>query len=402
MTTNFVRGSYQEIIDLHTQTNKISVIGIHTPTGLAPHKMFGPFYDAYRQFHYDGCSLSLVPTARLPADLAQVGYGAGEAPIDARDILNPILWHGCHGEDLNIILNQFLNGPNGIEDMSGYDGQIVREISQSIEMASAIQGQGEFSHPAQELEDLYYRALTDNTWGKAHPQRGFRKSGLHPLVYDVSSNIAMPAFYSPVASSDDAAIPTTSAHGGSAVQGGYDTVGSGAILGRNLSSGNLVQGRAMGDFASKLGSNNVTWAQDLTSKGMSLFSQRKRGLGWLETRTRYLTRSVPSASDSASAADIEEAWDQKLISSIAYHKWNNLPLLYMGIILLPPAYKTNQYFRLILNHRFSFRGFRGASLQDVGPHDLVPQYYDFNNEPSSKGGDYESDGFDGSAEKSND
>lgn len=106
MTTQYATASYQEIIDLHTETDKVSVIGIHTPVTQTPYDMLQPFFDAFQKYHYDGCNLVMVPAARLPADPSQVSYGAGEPPIDPRDLLNPILWHGCHGESLGSVLNQ--------------------------------------------------------------------------------------------------------------------------------------------------------------------------------------------------------------------------------------------------------------------------------------------------------
>ena len=108
MTTQFATASYQEIIDINTEADKTSIIGIHTPNDAKPVNMLRGFWEQFRQFRYDGCSIQLVPAARLPADISQVGYGAGETPIDMRDILNPIMFKGCHGNDLGVILNSAL------------------------------------------------------------------------------------------------------------------------------------------------------------------------------------------------------------------------------------------------------------------------------------------------------
>ena len=110
MATNFATASYQEVVDLHTESKTVSVIGIHTPNTSTPVKMLGGFWKQFRKVRYLGCSLSLVPAARLPADPLQVSIGAGEPTIDPRDMLNPILFHGCHGDDMGAILDTLYSG----------------------------------------------------------------------------------------------------------------------------------------------------------------------------------------------------------------------------------------------------------------------------------------------------
>lgn len=105
MATNYVTAKYQEIYDLGTQAGKTTILGIHTPYAGSVYNMLSGFFDQFRKYRYKGCSVSMVPAAQLPADPSQVSFEAGSLTVDPRDLLNPILFHGCHGEELNEILD---------------------------------------------------------------------------------------------------------------------------------------------------------------------------------------------------------------------------------------------------------------------------------------------------------
>lgn len=64
-------------------------------------------------------------------------------------------------------------------------------------------------------------------------------------------------------------------------------------------------------------------------------------LGWLPT-------SIATDQSSASAARIA-----------------TLPKLFMGVMILPPAYNVEQFFRMVITHSFSFKEFTSSlSLMD--------------------------------------
>lgn len=372
MTTQFATASYQEIIDLHTETDRVSVLGIHTPVTSTPYNMLSGFFDMFQKYHYDGCSLTLVPAARLPADISQVSYDAGEIPIDPRDLLNPILWHGAHGESLGAVLNQFYAGQNGTTD-------ITRSRSDSIEMSNASTSQ--VGNPAI-YESLYYRALTDNTWAKAHPQRGFRKSGLRPLVYSVSTD------HSIVPNSFGIASPMLPRFNNSIGDPDNNT---------GLSSGQVASGalgQSPGTTASALVSEPVQGLQLTNSStgnvatapygtDTQFFTSRLHGLGWLDTRTRLLPSQYASTGFTGDVTNDSALMSSHYANVEDRQKINYLPRLFMGICLLPPAYKTEQYFRLVLNHRFSFKKFRGISMRGDFSGGIsagqAPEYFNFNN-----------------------
>lgn len=312
MATRKVYASYQEIIDLSTEGGAngnpaVTAIGIHTPTGYTPHKMFPGFFQQYKRWKYLGCSLIMVPAATLPVDPLAVGYEAGEDEqyIDMRDVLNPIMFHGCHGDDLGTILNTLY-----AKDGSG------NKLSDS---ANFWIEDGTTTHAdlTELLEGVYYKALTDMSWKKADPQRGFKKSGFRPLLYSMATN-------QPI-------LP--SAHGnGVIVDADGDVVNDGGVYdldGTSLSPENVRQ----------------------------FFTPRLTRLGWMDTRLPYGTE----VSQDSLLGDSGEYDDVRSILQ-GLQNYATLPKIFMGVLLLPPAYRVKQWFRLVLTHRFAFAGFRPASM----------------------------------------
>lgn len=375
--TNFATASFQEIIDLHTEADTVSVLGLHTPTGTLCQNMLRGFYTQFQKVKYNGLSVSLVPAARLPADPLQVSYEAGETTIDPRDMLNPILFHGCHGNDMGAILNGFYGQGLGVTPSNSFTP--VKHNSESSEM-SVISS--DFPAPFPNLtfmESLYYRALTDRTWQKAHPQAGFRKCGLHPMVYRVASNAQFANTFG-----DDLAIaPTVTANNDSGVNNLDPSAGSIGIAQSNsfTRDGDPV-------FVGKMPSvpfvDSSTFPlkvkREYQSNGMQFMSTGLRPLGWIDTR-----QPIGLHNESVSVADAAKlneavgdlymdksgcAGDGISGSSTGMMSVSRFPKVYMGMIMLPPAYKTEQYFRLVLTHSVSFKGFRGVSMMQDSAADV--------------------------------
>lgn len=318
MATNFVNCSYQEIIDLHTESDHVTVLGVHTPTGSTPRKMFSGFFDQFKKYKYNGCSIKLVPAARLPVDPLQVGVEPGqvyETPMDPRDALNPIMFHGCHGNDMGEILDMLYGSQDISESMKGLDATTI---------GGTVLSQAFYDV----MERLYYKALTDNTWKKAHPQRGFKKAGLRPLVYSVAANRQIAP----------------------------GALGDMFSLGEN---DEIIQ--EMGDLHQFTALDSVK----VDKSNLQFFTPRLTSLGWLDTRNALTTEDAYDGT-STSLDDLLNK----------FTNYTELPSIFMGCILLPPAYGVEQYFRMIINHSFSFKNFRGISFKpEVSS---VPSYYDAN------------------------
>lgn len=350
MTTQFAQASYQEIIDLNTVTDRVSVLGIHTPVTDTPYTFLKPFFDAFQKYHYDGCSMTLVPAARLPADISQVSYEAGDIPIDPRDLLNPILWHGAHGESLGSVLNQFYSAQASSSDISRslFDSGELNRVSLPQVGNDAL------------YESLYYRALTDTSWRKAHPQTGLRVKGLHPLVYSVGAD----AQY---VNGPYGSLSPDLPHSGNVPSdpdenGSMTSVGSGGQMGKSgVGAGLQSQGlQGLQDTAS--GDETALARSMPNQRSPQFFTHKLQGLGWLDTRVRVLPSSGYQTELDGDLADDRNAVENLYAQVESSQTINYLPRLFMGVCLLPPSYKAKQYYRLIINHRFSFRKYRGLSM----------------------------------------
>lgn len=298
MVVNTIHATYQEVYDIKTNSGKVSVLGIHTPSGAVPSTMLSGFYEMYSKVKYQGCSLQLVPAARLPIDALQIATDPTEGSIDPRDILNPLLFRGCHGESINDILDTMMV-PYGLT----WSGDSVDEHEFNLEA----------------LENMYYQALTDDAFLKSPISSPFRKDQLYPLVYNVATNYQLAL----------------------SLNGGSNPGSVGAPDGippslRSPNAGNQYYGTD--DGSTSVTSGNLQW-----------FSSGMHRMDWLDTHNRVGNSST-------------ELTPTTLI-----------PKIFMGILILPPAYKTIQYFRMILTHHFSFKDFRPRSLQ--GDYTSVPGYY---------------------------
>lgn len=343
MATNGVYANYQEIIDLHTEQDRCTALGIHTPTGDFPKQMFSGFFEQFKKYKYLGCSVSLVPSARLPADPLQVRSEPGQVfgtYLDPRDTLNPIMFHGCHGEDMGTILNQMIGEDSGISDSV-------------IGLESSF---GDDALMGDLMERLYYKALTDSTWKKAHPQRGFRKSGLRPLVYSVATNRP---FY-------PGSVATGAWEDGTVAEDANGNLK--AFVGQ---PGDIDFGEISGGMTSA----SIPVFKDRTQ----FFTPRLMGLGWLDTRQPMTLPVTEEYVANGNVQDTVKAQFEALVKlqSEAVNEVR-LPKLFMGIVLLPPAYGVEQYYRMIINHRFAFKGFRGISFRpEISG---VPTYFDANSD----------------------
>lgn len=305
MATNHASAQYQEIIDFHTESGKVSLCGIHTPQGNKPRRMLAGFFTQFRKYRYKGCSLVMVPAARLPSDPLGVSYEAGEPGSDPRDLLNPILFHGCHGDNLNTALNSIYKG--------SFDYQSTG-VGMDVNTNTVVPGD------SIDWEQHYYRALSDPSFQKSNVMSAFRKKGLHPLVYNVASSHQI------LPNENSSAVGHLEWDSTDGVDFNVNTVGT------------ISNGKGSG----------VAFTP-------TMMTNRLQSLGWLDTK------QMLNSSDGIAPS------------------WTVLPKVFMGLIMLPPAYKTEMYFRMVITHYFEFKQFN-TSLSQAGAVDYVDW-----NEPLSVG-----------------
>lgn len=313
MATNYVTAKYQEIYDLGTQAGKTTILGIHTPDDGNVYNMLSGFFDQFRKYRYKGCSVSMVPAAQLPADPLQVSFEAGALTCDPRDLLNPILFHGCHGEELNEILDTVY--------YKGTAPSSVRELQVNTSVSEAS----------------YYAALSDPSFRKFGIQQGAKVS-LKPMVHPL-------AVTQPIEHSDSQYFYSYS-QGGTTYTGSVDGNDSGDIYAQ-LNNGNLTSdGILNSEDAVKLqvSGPGIPASSVYVSPTKSIFSNGLRPLSWLPTWhfVPYAGSKMTNSGSSVTGVEI---------------RTTRLPLLYMGLFILPPSYTQEMYFRLIITHYFEFKDF---------------------------------------------
>lgn len=314
MATNFVKASFQEIYDISTKPGSATIIGVHTPTTTRVHGFLHGYFEQYRKFRYDGCSIVAVPMATLPVDPLQVSYEAGEAGIDPRDLLNPILHRCIHGDSLG----------NSLEKIFNLD--IDKQVYDSLDKVDW--DPAEYPDVASQVEAMYYAGLVSQQWKKAHVQKGFRRSGIKPMFYQMGTNRQM--------------MPWTDEYLDDHVnEGGHMSIGTAGQISKPVSTlGQVAQDS--GESISGAISASILRGGDGEYVLPQFFAGGLRRLGWLDT--------LQTASRSVTVGDVTTVTPGSW--------WTVLPKLNMYMMILPPSYKTRMSLRIVIKHYYSFREFR--------------------------------------------
>lgn len=337
MATNYAYATYTEVIDLQTVADTQTIIGIHTPVGASPYQRLKGFFNQFRKYKYNGIkSLIMVPAAQLPVDpLGLTGIVGTTDLMDPRDTLNPILFHGCHGEHLDEILDQIYNQGNFVSAGNNNINTNGGNVSPSAD-EFRMEQTGEIYN--------YYSKLTDSSWRKFGIQSGVKLAGLRPLVHQVVQN--MPSL--PVMMQDGVAGDTIYRNAGlmqqiasSGVDGIVNTFAPG-----DAPSVSTPYNDAMVPMGNSQIVNVDSIVGDIGSTTPEYvykqqFTNKMTGLGWLPTAI------MPNVNVTGTRPVI-------------------LPKCFMGILVLPPAYNVEQYFRMVITHSFSFKDFTSSlGLMDL-------------------------------------
>lgn len=317
MSTNFATASYEEIYDIGTQDGKVSIFGIHTPTGIKPRFMLHGFFDQFREFKYLGISKFIVkPSGNYLIDPLNVST-SDENAIDPRDLQNPICFKGVHGDNLNGILNQIYKD-------SGFN-KTGDSIDEELNSFGAV-----WSSPTL-MESMYYAMLSDTSFRKYNAQTGLIKKGLYPLVHKAALIKQMLP-----------AIDGTGGHG-QLLQNAPVVNSSGQTIGYVRQKDSVIN-RTNGFVLDEFGDNDSVVSAISRNQ---LFTNGKQKLGWMSTRQwfSYDGQGVPTPST--------EAERHEAVNTTATY----LPKLFMGLMILPPSYKQQLFYRVIIRHNFAFRNF---------------------------------------------
>lgn len=175
-----------ETYDLSTKVNKMGLVGIHTPTGPLPVRLWGGLFKQFGKVRFASCDVSVACASMLPADPLQVGLEAGE--IAPQDMFNPILYRAVSNESMSNI-QAYVQART---DISNNGGAAV--LGPSVNSINDPQ----FGQVPFDQFDLYYGLLSETSgWRKAMPQAGLEMRGLYPMVYHTLNSYGQDAVISP-------------------------------------------------------------------------------------------------------------------------------------------------------------------------------------------------------------
>nr|BDI21133.1 capsid protein [Smacovirus sp.] len=220
-----------------------------------------------------------------------------------RDMLNPILFHGTHGESLQIAWNNiFYNHDRFNSETAAGSGYITGAGMDADDVAFA-------DATNSPVETQYYQAITDRTWRKFGIQSTFKLPFMSPRVWKAAT--VYPILGN--AYTDTGAM-------NSETTAGDVYLPAGAYFADANDYG----------LSLKVGTNKEVLNQHWMSSGTT-------PLGWLPTVT------FPNAGVTTKLAPPTV-----------------LPKIFMGILVLPPSYLQELYFRVIVTHYYEFKGFTAS------------------------------------------
>lgn len=330
-----IKASYSEIYDLQTKENAISALKIHTPQDGAPARHLGGMIAQFRRYKYLGANIALVPAQTLPLDPLQVSYDAGDQLADPRDILNPILHKHYSGE--RTLLDLFLDGyftktirgqlGIGREDQNNPGGQSVDEVEIPKQDPPIV-------NPNAAL--FYGNLLMDNSWRAAHVQAGLRIK-VRPFVWDVQSTRPLSS-----ATTGQTNIVNPDYYVGLAKPEVRPSDGDPTLSIEEIRTGRIRSYNGPSD-------TDLVYRDDWQFIGSGTMP-----LNWLPTNNTI---------------SAEQGDGTKVISEVTRFR---IPKIYMHMIILPPAFKTSFYYRLVVKHKFLFKDM--SSLASIDSIDAQSAY----------------------------
>lgn len=314
MVNNTIHATYTETYDLNTAINELSLLAVHTPQANALKMHFKGFFENYKKYKIVACNIGMVCASQQSLTPSEVGLEAGQ--VDPRDVLNPILFKACTGENLNEILNQIYGNTGIVTDASS----LGQHIDSSI--------------PA---TNMYYQMLSDDSWRKEHPQRGLFVSGLKPYVHKIVTT--QPFRWTGASTAEWHDNPN--------------------IIG-NPNTGQAPSVGTPNDYVAGFGSpggNAMSYPYEkLNTPNPTVFiSDGITDMPWLDTT---FDGSIPDGEGGYVKS-------QRLIVSV--------PRVFCGCIILPPAILQRLFFRMQISWHIMFKDFRPAyeigTVAGNGPYD---------------------------------
>lgn len=287
----------RETYDLSTKSGKMTLIGIHTPTKNIIQRLYPGFCEQYKFVKILHQNVRVASASRLPLDPAGVGANS-EGLVSPEDVFNPIMYKACSNQSLS-------NLEYRIRGLSGTTyGESVKQSNNDVT---------EFSDEF----NVYYSLLSNTRgWKIAHPQAGFSMRKLRPLVYEKWYNEGVNRQNSNTAQTvltSDTALPS-----------------------------DIIPIDSSDADANVIGSQVVQ-------------SMRGRPHRMPAFNTKYLTAVADGGSSVVAGTTVRNGMADGFPSS-AQQYMPDIPVIYTGIVLVPPSKTTVLYYRMVVETVVSFFG----------------------------------------------
>lgn len=157
-----------ETYDLSTKPNKMSIIGIHTPTRDIIQKTYPGLCMNSKYCRIVKQDVTMACASMLPADPLQIGVEAGD--IAPQDMFNPILYKAVSNDSMST-LEARLAGAGGAGGSTAISGPSVVKDDAVTTLADEF--------------NTYYSLLSNRDgFRTANPQAGLTMRDLVPLVFE--------------------------------------------------------------------------------------------------------------------------------------------------------------------------------------------------------------------------
>lgn len=168
--------SVSETYDLSTKVNKMTVIGIHTPTKELIQKTYPGLAMNCRYFRVKSVDVTLATAQQLPLGVDQIGLDTDK--IRPQDMMNPILYKATSNDSFSTLEARLHGLLHQTHPTSGT--YPVAPLSGSMAFAE----DDKVTDVADE-HNVYYSLLSNRDGWKMSPvQNGVRMKGLVPLVFE--------------------------------------------------------------------------------------------------------------------------------------------------------------------------------------------------------------------------
>lgn len=168
----------RETYDLHTIRNKMSIIGIHTPSSNIIKRNYPGLLMQCKAYRPVSADVRLACASMMPLD--PQGVGTAEGDVAPEDVFNPILYKALSNFGMSQIDNYVGNGNVG---------NIAGTSPSSIDYDNDVNFTKDDGTSLDQF-DIYYGLLSQtHHWRHANPQQGLMMSNLNPIVYDLYQTI---------------------------------------------------------------------------------------------------------------------------------------------------------------------------------------------------------------------